>query len=341
MAQSRLQRWVEKGWYSSRPLILLLPLQPVYVFAGYLRRWFYKHQWLKSWRAPVPVLVVGNLSVGGTGKTPLTIALVNTAQEKGLRVGVVSRGYGRASTDTKIVSKASAPAEVGDEPLLIYQRTGAAIAVASKRSDAAKTLLANTDLDLLITDDGLQHYALERDAECVVVDSLRGFGNGWQLPCGPLREPITRLQAATALVVNQRGGSFNPRDAGVKTAVASMTLVGAKLVNLLNGETRPLNSFNGQAVSAIAGIGNPPAFYQTLNDAGMRVSALPFADHHDYSEADLPDVGNIVMMTEKDAVKISGFCHSDCWYLPVSAELPEGFAENLIAQAQQAYKARL
>lgn len=327
----------------------MLWLQPLYVFITLVRRLAYRWGLASSWRAPVPVLVVGNISVGGTGKTPLTIALVQQAQVMGLRVAVVSRGYGRDSKGAMQVAAESTAEQVGDEPLLIFRRTQAPVAVAETRSAAAKYLLAEQSLDLLITDDGLQHYALARDAECVVVDGSRGFGNGWRLPSGPLREPMSRVLDADAIVVNYRNQAA---EASTKafSALSSdlmlpegflqsrMHLSGDVAINLATGVSQPLRSFQGQAVNALAGIGNPEAFYRALSEHGIDLERLAFPDHHAYQAEDLPADGRPIIMTEKDAVKIAPFANDNCWYVPVEAELAEGFAQRLIEQAISNFK---
>jgi tetraacyldisaccharide 4'-kinase len=331
MRQS-FSEWVEQGWYSQKPLWPLLPLQPLYVITGLLRRWAYRVGLKKSWRAPVPVLVVGNISVGGTGKTPLTIALIKAAQAKQLKVGVVSRGYGRLTQGTLQIQPQHSATDVGDEPLLIHQRTGAEVAVASKRKDAVQCLLNNTEVDFIIADDGLQHYALARNAEVVVIDNQRGLGNGWQLPCGPLREPASRLSQVDALVVNDRGGQYQSSISAPYSS--TMQLQGQTLINLVSGETKPLADFNGQSAIGIAGIGNPKVFYKQLAEQGIDVTASQFSDHHHFTASDLPAVDRCVVMTEKDAVKLRPIAaangHQQCWYLPVDAKLDEGFAEQLI-----------
>lgn len=339
--RDKLTAWIESYWYGKSPFWPLLPLQPLYVLVSAFRSLAYSSGLFRAWQAPIPVLVVGNISVGGTGKTPLTIALIEAAQQANLRVGVVSRGYGRKTTATQLVGAADIAATVGDEPLLIHQRTHVPVAVSSKRSDAARVLLANYELDMLVADDGLQHYALARDAEVVVVDSLRGFGNQWRLPCGPLREPVTRLNGVDAIVVNQRGGEHSDIDHNIPLS-SQMTLHGDKLVNLVSGEEQPLESFVGKRVCAIAGIGNPAVFFNKLASLDMAVDILPFADHADYKPQDLPAADKTVVMTEKDAVKLKAIAlaanHHDCWYLPVAARLTDGFAQKVITQALSAFK---
>lgn len=337
MASSSAQTWLERYWYGTCPVWLLLPLQPLYGFVGIVRRFLYRTGLKSSWRAPVPVLVVGNLSVGGTGKTPLTIALVEAAQSLGLRVGVISRGYGRKTNTTIVLQSASLPDEVGDEPLLIFQRCGTAVAVASKRADAAKALLNSATFDILIADDGLQHYALQRDVECVVVDGQRGFGNGWQLPCGPLREPVSRLELADAVVINKRGGSSVAVELPATVESVDMRLQGDVLVNLLSGESKPVADFSHHAVTAMAGIGNPQAFFDRLTNDGLLVEPLVFPDHHDFVADDLPQ-NAVVVMTEKDAVKLRPLAHSGCWYMPVTAQLPAQFATLLIQKTIAAFQ---
>ncbi|MDD9893812.1 MAG: tetraacyldisaccharide 4'-kinase [Gammaproteobacteria bacterium] len=341
--QAKLTAWIERSWYGSRPFWPMLLLQPLYVAVTAFRRWAYATKLFSAWKAPVPVLVVGNISIGGTGKTPLTIALVEEAQTMGLRVGVVSRGYGRDNELTRVLKADDSATVVGDEPLLIFQRTSAPAAVASKRSDAAKALLAEQQLDLLIADDGLQHYALARDAEVVVVDSQRGFGNGWQLPSGPLREPQQRLNKADAVVINQRGGQHEQFSHELALSTP-MTLAPGELVNVVTGERLSLGSFKDQSVIAIAGIGNPQVFYDGLAKLGMNVEPLYFQDHHVFTDRDLPGLEKTIVMTEKDAVKLAPIAkakqHHNCWYIPVTATLNEGFAEALIRKTLDSYKAQ-
>jgi len=307
---------IDRIWSGRSPLWLLLwPLSLIYGAVSSLIRLSYQRGWRKSWRAPVPVVVVGNLTAGGNGKTPVAIWLVQALQRRGLKVGVVSRGYGGKAERYPLLVNGDTPTEqAGDEPVLIAQRSGAPVAVAPKRRAAVEALLASQPLDLIITDDGLQHYALQRDREIVVVDGARRFGNGWWLPAGPMRERASRLQQVDAVIVN--GGDAQPHE-------IAMTLRPGEAVNLLTGQTAPLSAL--KKVVAMAGIGHPPRFFATLKQHGVTpISEIAFADHHAYSQEELARLltdGQILLMTEKDAVKCRRFAQPEWWYLPVEAEL--------------------
>ncbi len=307
---------IERIWSGRSPLWLLLwPLSLIYGAVSCLIRLSYQRGWRKSWRAPVPVVVVGNLTVGGNGKTPVAIWLVQALQRRGLKVGVVSRGYGgKAERYPLLVNGDTSTEQAGDEPVLIAQRSGAPVAVATKRRAAIEALLASQPLDLIITDDGLQHYALQRDREIVLVDGTRRFGNGWWLPAGPMRERASRLQQVDAVIVN--GGDAQPNE-------IAMTLRPGEAVNLQTRQTMPISAL--KKVVAMAGIGYPPRFFATLKQHGvMPVSEIAFADHHAYSQEELARLltdRQILLMTEKDAVKCRRFAQTEWWYLPVEAEL--------------------
>lgn len=307
---------IERIWSGRSPLWLLLwPLSLLYGAITWLIRLSYQRGWQQSWRAPRPVVVVGNLTAGGNGKTPVVIWLTEALQARGLRPGVVSRGYGgKAAHYPLLVTGETSTAEAGDEPVLIAQRTGVPVAVAPRRRQAIEALLAAHSLDIIITDDGLQHYALQRDREIVVVDGVRRFGNGWWLPAGPMRERAHRLQQVDAVIVNG-GNATSPEIA--------MTLQPGRAVNLLSGETAALSALPD--IVAMAGIGHPPRFFATLQQQGIKtVAEIAFADHHAYSEPELAGLtlgGQCLLMTEKDAVKCRKFARDNWWYLPVEAQL--------------------
>ncbi|MBU9820224.1 tetraacyldisaccharide 4'-kinase [Rahnella sp. BCC 1045] len=316
---------IERIWSGKSPLyLLLLPLSWLYGLISNLIRYSYKSGLKKSWRAPVPVVVVGNLTAGGNGKTPVVIWLVETLQQHGFRVGVVSRGYGgKAESYPLVLAADTKAAQAGDEPVLIFQRTGAPVAVSPVRSDAVKALLAAHELDVIITDDGLQHYALQRDVEVVVVDGVRRFGNGHWLPAGPMRERQARLRSVDAVITN--GG----------TALAgelSMVLQPGKAVNLVTGEQRDAAMLKN--VVAMAGIGHPPRFFATLKQLGVDLQKeIAFADHQAYSPEQISATvqpGQQLLMTEKDAVKCRSFAQPDWWYLPVEAKIQGLQAEKLL-----------
>ncbi|MEH2920222.1 tetraacyldisaccharide 4'-kinase [Samsonia erythrinae] len=321
---------IERIWSGrSRLYWLLLPLSLLYGCITFLIRQSYRLGWRKRWRAPVPVVVVGNLTAGGNGKTPLVIWLVEQLQHRGYRVGVVSRGYGgKAERYPLLLEDNVTTAQAGDEPVLIFQRTGAPVAVAPRRREAVEALLSQHALDAVIADDGLQHYALARDVELVVVDGARRFGNGWWLPAGPMRERASRLASVDAVIVN--GGVPRAGEIG-------MTLTAGMAVNLLSGETRPLNQLHD--VVAMAGIGHPPRFFATLRDAGVSISReVAFADHQSYQPERLErltrDADQPLLMTEKDAVKCRAFARHNWWYLPVDAVLSEPLATQLLVRLE-------
>ncbi|QLK60637.1 tetraacyldisaccharide 4'-kinase [Enterobacteriaceae bacterium Kacie_13] len=316
---------IERIWSGQSLLYwLLLPLSWLYGLIATIIRYSYKSGLKKSWRAPVPVVVVGNLTAGGNGKTPVVIWLVETLQLHGFRVGVVSRGYGGKSTHYPLVlSESSTTAQAGDEPVLIYQRTGAPVAVSPLRSDAVKALLAEHELDVIITDDGLQHYALKRDVEIVVVDGVRRFGNGHWLPAGPMRERASRLRSVDAIITN--GGT-------AETGEMAMVLQPGKAVNLLTGEQRDASTLRN--VVAMAGIGHPPRFFATLKQLGLPLQKeIAFADHKAYQIEQLSGLAQsdqTLLMTEKDAVKCRNFAQANWWYLPVEAKIQGRVAEKLL-----------
>lgn len=318
---------IERIWSGKSPLyLLLLPLAWLYGLVSGAIRLCYQLGFKKSWRAPVPVVVVGNLTAGGNGKTPVVIWLVEQLQRRGIRVGVVSRGYGgKASRYPLLLDDNTTTSEAGDEPVLIYLRTGAAVAVAPRRSEAVQMLVEKAQPQLIITDDGLQHYALARDKEIVVVDGIRRFGNGWWLPAGPMRERTGRLASVDAVITN--GGE-------AQAGEISMTLQPDEAVNLLTGERRPAHMLEN--VVAMAGIGHPPRFFATLQQCGLTpLRTVSLADHQALSENDvvkLVQPGQTLLMTEKDAVKCRVFVtgHENWWYLPVDAHLAQPQADALL-----------
>lgn len=318
---------IERIWSGKSPLyLLLLPLSWLYGLVSGAIRLCYRLGLKKTWRAPVPVVVVGNLTAGGNGKTPVVIWLVEQLQLRGIRVGVVSRGYGgKAEHYPLLLDQNTTTFEAGDEPVLIYQRTGASVAVAPRRSEAVQLLVDKVKPQLIITDDGLQHYALARDKEIVVVDGVRRFGNGWWLPAGPMRERTGRLAYVDAVITN--GGN-------AKAGEIAMTLQPGDAVNLLSGERCPVHMLEN--VVAMAGIGHPPRFFATLEQCGVTpVRTVSLADHQALNENDVAKLvqpGQTLLMTEKDAVKCRVFItgHDNWWYLPVDARLAQPQADALL-----------
>lgn len=316
---------IARIWSGESPLwLLLLPLSWLYGLVSGVIRLSYRLGIKKAWRAPVPVAVVGNLTAGGNGKTPVAIWLVEQLQQHGIKAGVVSRGYGgKAAHYPLLLTSDTTPDEAGDEPVLIYQRTGAPVAVSPSRSDAVQALLAAHDLQIIITDDGLQHYRLARDVEIVVIDGVRRFGNGWWLPAGPMRERASRLKSVDAVIVN--GGV--PRAGEIP-----MQLRPGMAVNLKTGEKRSVSLLSD--VVAMAGIGHPPRFFATLESCGVQpVKTVALGDHQALSAADVQAIATrkqTLVMTEKDAVKCRAFAEENWWYLPVDAVFDDEQAPRLI-----------
>lgn len=292
-----------------------------------MRRGLYRHGILRSRQVPVPVIVVGNITAGGTGKTPLTIELVTRLREAGWTPGVASRGYGRDDAGTaRWVTPEMSPELAGDEPLLIAWKTGVPVRVDCNRVAAAQELLA-AGCNVVVCDDGLQHYRLARDIEIEVVDAQRRYGNGLLLPAGPLREPVARAASCDFRVVNLGQAS----DAGAETSASgfgewAMRLRIDSARPLKGGRNRSLQSFSGQRVHAVAGIAHPQRFFQMLRARGIGVVPHAFADHHRYQSADLSFGSELpVLMTEKDAVKCQSLATDWHYAVPLQADLPAAF----------------
>jgi tetraacyldisaccharide 4'-kinase len=325
MNKARFARWLEDSWYREMYIApWFTPLSMLYVDIVRLRRWLYRIGLLKTSQFPVPVIVVGNLTVGGTGKTPLVIWLVEQLKQKGYKPGIVSRGYaGKTAGSPQSVNAESNVAQVGDEAILLARRCACPVVVDPDRPAAVRHLLSQHACDVIISDDGLQHYALARNIEIVVVDGQRRFGNGYCLPTGPLREPLERLRQVDFVVVN--GGS------DIIEGEITMQCQGDQLVNLLNGNRKGLRHFADQPCRAIAGIGNPKRFFSQLANAGVTCETLAFPDHHTFSAEDLQFSDHKpLLMTEKDAVKCAAFAQAHHWYLPIDAELPDTFGTSLL-----------
>jgi len=303
--------------------IALSPLAVLYCLVVGLRRLAYKWGWLRTERLPVPVIIVGNIAVGGTGKTPLVIWLARWLRDRGWRPGIVARGYGGTSPVSPLEVKGeSDPFLVGDEPVLVASNSGCPVWVDPDRVRGARALLASGPCDVLLADDGLQHYALGRDLEICVVDGERRQGNGWCLPAGPLREPPGRLRSVDLVVAN--GNDPAPGEHAMKLVLG----VGRSVSD--PGRELPLGAFRDRRVIAIAGIGNPGRFFQVLREIGVIAEERRFPDHHPFTEADLPESEGVpVLMTEKDAVKCRKFAGPNCWYIPVEAELDHEFEISL------------
>ena len=313
------------AWYAPRLSVLTASLVPAALAFGAVasaRRTLYGAGVLRAERLPVPVVVVGNVTVGGSGKTPLVAALTRELSLRGWHPGIVSRGHGRAESGAppRVVAPDDDAAAVGDEPLLLA-RTGVPVAVGRDRVAAARALLAaHPDCDVIVADDGLQHYRLARDAELVVVDAARGLGNGWRLPAGPLREPATRLDEVDAIVALVTAGAPAP---SIVPNAWRMTLEGDTFVRVADrSQSQPASAFAGPGVHAVAGIGNPERFFAQLRSLGIAATGHPFSDHHRFVPDDLALPGaRAVLMTEKDAVKCESFADERSWFLPVRAHI--------------------
>jgi tetraacyldisaccharide 4'-kinase len=330
------QRLIEH-WYRARGgPSLLQPLGWAYAALVRARRAAYAQGWLPTCEVGKPVVVVGNLTVGGTGKTPLTIWLAERLKERGITPGVVSRGYRRAKGRQRGAARdvqANSPwAEVGDEPLLIQRRTGCRTVVAEDRVAAARRL-AEAPVDVILSDDGLQHLRLARDCEIALVDGARGFGNGRLLPAGPLREPASRLQEVDLIVVNgaPEHASLLTVPLGAKALVFHMSLDLGRAHPLQSGSSAPLEQFRSGRVHAVAGIGHPRRFFRDLTARGLELIEHAFPDHHAFTPGELafPDAWPI-LMTEKDALRCAAFASSRMWFVPVTAHLGETDARELV-----------
>lgn len=310
-------------WYARSPwLVLLTPLSLLFRMLVAMRRLAYRHGLLRSHKLPVPVIIVGNITVGGSGKTPLVAWLVDYLRGKGYHPGIVARGYGgKASSWPQQVRQDSDPAIVGDEAVLLAVLTGCPMAVGPNRFAAASALVKYNDCDVIVADDGLQHYALQRDIEIAVIDGVRRFGTGFMLPAGPLREPVSRLGETDLVVVNGLGGGGEH----------PMRLKRGVLRNLLDEKrTCKLETFRQQRVHAVAGIGNPERFFQALRETLGKVETHAFPDHHLFTEQDIRFNDDApVLMTAKDAVKCRRFATGKEWYLPVAAEMSGDFCTRL------------
>lgn len=332
--------WLERQWYRWTPWhVILLPLSLLFWAVSALRRALYRLGWLASVKLPAPVIVVGNIAVGGTGKTPLVIALIALLKEQGYRPGIISRGYRGKSTLPRPVRSDSDPAEVGDEPVLLAIKTACPVWVGQNRVEAGMALLgSHPEVNVVVSDDGLQHYRMQRDVEVVVIDAERWFGNGQLLPAGPLREPPLRLKQADVVVIN----GWLP-GAPLQRREFTMQLSGDLLYNLRNPTLRARPEiFAGQTVHAVAGIGHPERFFKHLKKLGMRFSEHPFPDHHAFTPRDLPfHESEVILMTEKDAVKCVDFAGDNVWVLPVEATLDPGVGLAVLEKLRSSHGSKV
>ncbi len=307
-------------WWKKKGIIafILLPLSLLFASLASARRKAYQIGLFKSYQAPVPVIIIGNISVGGTGKTPLLIAIIEYLKSQNISVGVVSRGYGGTYTDSTLSVTTQTKIQLcGDEPYLIAKRTQVPVVVGKKRDKAVQALLKAHPVACILTDDGLQHYALKRDFEVVVIDAQTRFGNQFLLPSGALREPISRLKTVDACISQapQLPHEFK------------MTLQVQALVNLKTAELKPIDAFINQSVIALAGIGNPEKFYQTLQDHQINLNqTFDFPDHYAFKAEDIQFDSDLpIIMTEKDALKCLDFATQQHWYLAIEIQPEPAF----------------
>lgn len=330
-------RAIERQWYASSPgwLWCLVPLECIFRILVFCRRRLHKGN--ADIKHP-PLIVVGNISIGGTGKTPVIISLVKYFTEQGMRVGVVSRGYGRSTHDTRMVSSTSASQDVGDEPLEIFRATGVAICVGRDRNQAVERLCQAETLDMILSDDGLQHYKMPRDIELVVCNAERPLGNEHCLPLGPLREPKSRLNHVDAILINRNVTAEDDLQSALDlseyTQKYTFSILPSHWANVKTGKIKALGELDSGRYIAYAGLGQPKKFFDTLSALGLEFDARPKADHAEYSEADfnMREIdGKVVqyLMTAKDAVKCESIAHEQCWYLQIHADLPSEFCVSL------------
>ncbi|MEW8050715.1 MAG: tetraacyldisaccharide 4'-kinase [Candidatus Thiodiazotropha sp.] len=315
---------IEASWSGWNGLtLLLLPLSALFCLLSAIRRLLYRIGLLSKVYLDVPVIVVGNITVGGTGKTPLVIWLAEMAQQLGFKPGIVTRGYGGSSDLWPCeVKQDTSAGQVGDEAVLLRRRTGCPVYAGPDRPAAARQLLIDHQCDLIISDDGLQHYALSRDLEIAVIDGGRRFGNGLCLPAGPLRERRIRLAETDLVIVN---GISKAGEYGMRLKTSDAVALNRR------GESKALTEFKSDRVHAVAGIGHPERFFNMLEGLGLKLERHPFPDHHAFTPGDLhPFSSQTVLMTEKDAVKCELFAQPNHWYVPAMAEVDDGFEEALM-----------
>lgn len=327
--RNTLERWANKLWYEDMYISTWLsPLAYVYIDIVRFRRFLYRKGIFKSKKLNVPVIIVGNITVGGTGKTPLVIWLAQQLQKQGFTPGIVTRGYGGNNKSWPLLVNEKTKAEqAGDEAVLIARQSGCAVAAAPLRVEAAQLLLDEKNCDIILADDGLQHYALQRDIEIAVIDGVRRFGNSFFLPCGPLREPQERIKEVDFVIVN--GGK-------AQNSEILMSLEADVVVNLATHEQKSLADFKQQRCHALAGIGHPQRFFNMLSEQGLKTENHVFPDHYAFKAKDINfDDNDPVLMTEKDAVKCREFVNAKHWSVPVSPKLPESFLKNLLTRIKQ------
>jgi len=322
-------RWLQDSWYKEMYIsAAFMPISMLYDDVMRFRSFLYKMGVKKKTKLDVPVVIVGNITVGGTGKTPLILWMARFLKEQGYKPGIISRGYGGHSEQwPQWVDEQSNPELVGDEAVLMKNSSDCPIAVGPERPKAGQMLLDKSACDIILSDDGLQHYALQRDIEIAVVDGQRRFGNGYTLPCGPLREPISRLLTVDLIIVNGKAEEENE---------FSMLIEGEVAVNLLTKEEKLLTDFQFIPSHALAGIGNPKRFFDLLEQKRINIETHAFPDHHVFTIEDITfDDDKTVLMTEKDAVKCFDFATEKHWYVPIKAKPQQQFIDKLLTLIEE------
>lgn len=340
MIATTLQRW----WYNKSLMVwLLLPFTLIFWCLSALRRLAFTIGIKPQYKSNIPIVIVGNISVGGNGKTPLVISLVEYFQAQGYTPVVLSRGYGGTQNDfPHVVTQDCSPSLVGDEPALIKNRLKCEVVIDPKRARACKYVELNTNADIIICDDGMQHYALGRDIELCVIDK-RGLGNGFLMPMGPLRETAKRLSTVDTILLNTNDEQFAALQGNslqnISTPLYQMRLKASHWVNLHNEEIKDVSNFSSfidtsanSAILAMAGIGDPKRFFDALDQLNIAYSETKsYPDHYHFTEIDIPQ-NCTVLMTEKDAIKCKHFAHKDCWYLRVDASIDDAFYKSIDQQ---------
>ncbi|MDH5423809.1 MAG: tetraacyldisaccharide 4'-kinase [Gammaproteobacteria bacterium] len=312
-------------WYDRNLIAFLLwPVSLLFRLLVWARLKAYQLGVFKSFKAAKPVIIIGNIAVGGTGKTPLILELCRILSSCGLKVGVISRGYGGTGPWPHQLYEGAEAEASGDEPVQLFQRTKLPVVVGPDRVEDANLLCKQNEIDIILADDGLQHYRLQRDLELVVIDQQRQFGNGFCLPAGPLREPLSRLNRQSWCIYN--GGEQK----------YSFTIEPSYVKQLGSDCTEKLSAFTRTTVHAVAGIGNPDRFFNMLKDHGIKVIEHPFADHYQFSESDLNFADDLpVLMTEKDSVKCKSLVNNNLWYVTIDIKLTEQFLNDFKKQVVQ------
>lgn len=338
MTRTGWHQWLLRRWYGSGPIRLLIPFSWLFILLSAMRRAGYRYGIFSTVHLPVPVIVVGNITLGGTGKTPLVIWLSQSLQARGYHPGIVTRGYGGKSAHWPLaVTAATAASVAGDEAVLLARATGLPVMAAPDRVQAARQLLRDKSVDVIVSDDGLQHYRLGRDLRILTLDGERGCGNGWRLPAGPLRESAAAIKQADVVVCKSRlpaGMDLPPH-----TPVMHMNMTEA--VRLRDGLRVPLANFRGRGVHSIAGIGHPEQFFASLVAEGIKVEPHPLPDHAALTRGDLLfGDQRPVLMTEKDAVRCAGLDLPDHWYVPAHGEFSRAHAEGIMRVVEECLAGR-